>query len=350
MKKTFVLIVLTGMGLLLGAADMSAWQTPRRGVMVSENISAEDLAVLNDWNVNLVRWQLRWKDHPKSPADHATAAEYDAWLESALEHFDEMLPLLRQYGIKVVLDLHTAPGGRRESDAVCTVFLKPEFQKQLVDVWTKIATRYRNNPDIIAYDIMNEPVIPDNFPAGIKPWREQASDVIRAIRRIDPGMPIVFENHQWAIPNTMTNLQPLPFRNIIYSIHFYYPYEIAFQGLNGSPNGIPYPGPAGGVEWNRDRLEQELKPVIDFQKQNNCLIYIGEFSCIRWAPGETRANLLRDMISIFEAHNWPWTYHAFREWSGWSVEHNNDSNDPNPSATQTTSEKLLRSYFDTNKK
>ena len=27
------------------------------------------------------------------------------------------------------------------------------------------------------------------------------------------------------------------------------------------------------------------------------------------------------MISINEAYGWDWTYHAYREWQGWSVEY-----------------------------
>ena len=26
-------------------------------------------------------------------------------------------------------------------------------------------------------------------------------------------------------------------------------------------------------------------------------------------------------VSIFREYGWDWTYHAFREWPGWSVEH-----------------------------
>lgn len=95
-------------------------------------------------------------------------------------------------------------------------------------------------------------------------------------------MPVVFENQQWAIPNTLTNFRPLPFRDVIYSIHFYYPYEVAFQGLNGSPTGIEYPGKINGEMWDRARLEKELLPVIDLQKKHDVRIFIGEFSCIRW--------------------------------------------------------------------
>ncbi len=348
MKISLAAVVL-GSG-TLWAAGMDEWKTPRRGVMISESISAEDLAVLDRWNVNLVRWQLRWGDFPKSPADSASAEEYDAWLEQALAHFDRMLPLLEQYGIKVVLDLHTPPGGRLHPGALCQTFLNTDFQRQFIDVWKRIATRYRGNSTIIAYDLMNEPVIPETPARGVKDWRTLALETIAEIRRIDSKMPIVFENHQWAIPNTLENFEPLPVADVIYSIHFYYPYEVAFQGLNGAPNGIVYPGKINGEYWDRARLAKVLEPVSELQRKHGVPIYIGEFSCIRWAPEATGVSLLGDMISIFEENQWSWTYHAFREWSGWSVEHNSDSNDPNPSPTPTPRQLLLQEAFRKNVK
>jgi len=42
-------------------------------------------------------------------------------------------------------------------------------------------------------------------------------------------------------------------------------------------------------------------------------MYIGEFSAIRWAPDGSAYRYLKDLIDVFEAHGWDWSYHAFRE-------------------------------------
>ena len=36
---------------------------------------------------------------------------------------------------------------------------------------------------------------------------------------------------------------------------------------------------------------------------------------------------LKDVISAFEEHGWDWTYHVFREWPVWSVEHEGEGDD-----------------------
>ena len=48
-------------------------------------------------------------------------------------------------------------------------------------------------------------------------------------------------------------------------------------------------------------------------------ILVGEFSAAAWAKGADA--YIRDCIEVFDSYGWDWAYHAFREWPGWSVEH-----------------------------
>ena len=96
--------------------------------------------------------------------------------------------------------------------------------------------------------------------------------------------------------------------------------------------------------------EVSKEPVRNWQRDCGVQIYIGEFSAIRWAPDNSAYRYLKDLIDIFEAHDWDWTYHAFREWSGWSVEHGSDPKDTKPSAHPTDRQKLLLEWFAKNEK
>jgi hypothetical protein len=125
----------------------------------------------------------------------------------------------------------------------------------------------------------------------------------------------------------------------------YAPGAFTHQGVHGTGKPYRYPGEIDGKRWDKAQLEAALKPAVDFQKTYGVHIYIGEFSAIRWAPDNSACRYLRDLIEIFEAHDWDWTYHAFREWDGWSVEHGPDRRDHKPSPTPTDRERLLRSWF-----
>ena len=88
--------------------------------------------------------------------------------------------------------------------------------------------------------------------------------------------------------------------------------------------------------------------VLEFQQKYDVPIYVGEFSAIRWAPENSAYRYLNDVIEIFEEYGWDWTYHAFREWSGWSVEHTEDRSNNSPATEPTERELLLRRYFKKN--
>jgi hypothetical protein len=130
----------------------------------------------------------------------------------------------------------------------------------------------------------------------------------------------------------------------------YVPGAFTHQGVFGESKPVVYPGEAEGKHWDKAQLEAALKPVIDFQKAYNAHIYMGEFSAIRWAPDNSACRYIKDVIDICEAHDWDWTYHAFREWDGWSVEHGADRNDHSPAKTPTDREQLLKSWFAKNQK
>ena len=48
---------------------------------------------------------------------------------------------------------------------------------------------------------------------------------------------------------------------------------------------------------------------------------------------------------MFDEYGWDWTYHAFREWNGWSVEHEgSNSQDLKPSAGNPRKDALLEGF------
>jgi hypothetical protein len=137
----------------------------------------------------------------------------------------------------------------------------------------------------------------------------------------------------------------------VYSVHVYLPHAFTHQGVNDDgKKQYVYPGLIDGRQWDKAALEAALRPVVDFQKAYGVHIFIGEFSAIRWAPDASACRYIRDVIDICEAHGWDWTYHAFREWQGWSAEHGSERADTRPAAEPTDRQKLLCEWFAKNEK
>jgi hypothetical protein len=131
--------------------------TPLRGAMVADNIDETGAAKLaNDWKANVVRFQLVGSRAGGPTADYTPA--YNAWLESELGKLDRFLPIAQKYGLKVVVDMHSAPGGRISPWIGDRIFEDVRYQDKLAEAWDIISKRYRGNPAIWGYDLCNEPL------------------------------------------------------------------------------------------------------------------------------------------------------------------------------------------------
>ena len=322
-----------------------------RGTMVSPDINEASLRVLGkDWNANVLRWQLvRYMPPGKSPL----ASEYDGWLEGELKKLDAALPLCEKYGLYVVVDLHSPPGGSptvsRYVGSDAGLFADKAAQAKFVEVWQKMARRYKGAKPVWGFDLANEPV-EDFVEEGCDDWHDLAERAAKAVRAIDPDRTIIVEPPDWGNPAGIREFAPIDVPGVVYSVHMYVPHEFTHQGVFADTKPVNYPGEIGGKTWDKAALAATLQPVVAFQKAYGVHIYLGEFSAIRWAPDGSAARYLKDLIDIFEANGWDWTYHAFREWQGWSVEHGSDKADTKPAAQPTDRQKLLCDWFAKNRK
>jgi len=313
-----------------------------RGVMYGPHGKEGDLRDLASWHANLIRWQLYWYKGSLHDLD-----AYDRWLNKTMDEIDGFLPLCEKLGLRVVIDLHTPPGGTRNRQM--GIFEEKRFQEKFVESWDRIATRFKNRPAIWAYDLLNEPVEGAIAP-GLEDWPTLAERVAKRVRAIDPVRAIIFEPGPFGGWDNLPFIKPLDVPGVIYSVHLYDPMQLTHQGvLSGTPVGVSYPGEIAGRRWDKDALRRALEPVRQFQLDYGVPIYIGEFSCIRWAPGESAPRYLRDAIDIFEEYGWDWSYHAYREWQGWNVEIGSDKNDETPATQPTLRQRILMSAFEKNR-
>ena len=302
-------------GSLADAAIHSGGITPLRGVMSpSRDMTEEDFRTLEAWGVTLLRYQMTRSGDQNANHD---LEEFDHWLCGRLDHLDTIvLPLAEKHGIKVAIDLHEPPGGINGSNEMA-LFHDADCAGYFVAMWRRIAERFRGRSCIYGYDLINEPVQTAETLPDCDFWNLQRR-AAEAIREIDLETPILIESNLMDSPGAFASLSPLTLTNIIYEVHMYNPGAFTHQNLHGEARpGPAYPDPA--QKWDKAYLRRILAPVRDFQSRHGANIYVGEFSAVAWAQGA--GAYLRDCISLFEEYGWDWTYHAFRQWPGWSVEH-----------------------------
>ena len=200
-------------------------------------------------------------------------------------------------------------------------------RESVISLWKFLAGRYKNNPAIGGYDLWNEPRELFNYALYLR-WQQE---IIDAIRTIDKDHVIAIE----CIDNDMFAMM-LPFAdpNIIYSPHGYSILEITHQGVDkydpteNVRNKYPTLKSTSNLSapWGKSELSKQHDNVRIMAHRFHVPVFIGEFSCINWAPindnGKwTSTEWINDNISLLEAEGWSWTYHAWRgDWVGWEAE------------------------------
>ena len=317
-----------------------------RGVMSPGSFNPEttiqkDLPDLKSWGANLIRWQLIRQWHARN--NNQDPEEYLGWVNARIPEVKQVLDKCQELGIKVVLDLHVAPGGRADSGHM-NMFEKKLFADTFEQAWINLSTAVKGHPALYAYDLINEPS---------QPAKKQMIDylslqyrVAKTVRGIDPDTPIIIESNGWDSPTDFTYLTPLPMKDIIYQAHMYNPGAYTHQGIGTRSKGVKYPDDK--KKWNKETMRKHLQPVRDFELKHGAKIYFGEFSAARWAEGAEI--YIQDVIDIFEEYGWDWSYHAFRESHCWDVEIPPDGNPGAQNRVEMTARKqVLVNAFKKNK-
>lgn len=320
-----------------------------RGAMAHPRISREDVKVFGeDWNGNVLRYQLL---HMPKRGDENDLDIYDAWLERELDYLDQVLGWCQQYGVLVVVDLHSPPGGNLGDSGTVNAsgpfWSNPEAQEHFIKVWRRITKHYKGTElPIWGFDLLNEPE-DRTVVEGCADWQTLADQAAHAVREIDPDRTLIIEPPRSGGPSGFLEFQPIDLPRIVYSFHMYEPLTYTHQGVFGS-SGVAYPGEIDGEYWDKAKLEECMQPAIDFAQKYRVQLYIGEFSVTRWAPGAEQ--YLADVIAIFESHGWDWTYHSYREWHAWNLELGTDEDDQSPTNQPGKRLQVILDYFKKNQK
>jgi len=199
---------------LAGPEEAARFWRDFRDVYVQE----QDLAFLSAAGFTTVRIPLHWKFFLDASDLSKVDPNGEGW---AL--IDRAIGWAKAHNIKVILDIHAAPGGQTgvnhdDGPGYPLTFYVPEFQRRTIAMWRAIAQRYRDEATVLAYDLLNEPITPyhdtDYLNPRLEPFYEK---IAAAIREVDPNHPIIFAAAQWS---TNFNVFGPPFiENAGYTYH-----------------------------------------------------------------------------------------------------------------------------------
>ncbi|MBN8215622.1 MAG: cellulase family glycosylhydrolase [Spirochaetes bacterium] len=305
----------------------------------------------DEWKANMFKLWFRAKGDP---------AQVDRDLAAWLPGVDRGLAFAKSKGLYVVLHLGAFEWGVREHGDNSRIYEDPAYAQKVVDIWKLIAARYKGNTTIYAFELLNESCLRMPPAPGCPDYETLMERAALAVNAIDPARTVLVQPEEWWGIRSFERLRPIRAPNVVYAPHVYHPFSVTHSGVgawyaqyraktkNVTWEPKAYPGLVDGILWDKDAVRRELQPARDFQIAYNVHMNVSEFSCVRWAPGESRVRLLRDMIDLFEEYGWDWMYHGYPEFNGWMPQLGSDPFDERRPLTPTATEELLKGWFSKN--
>jgi glucan 1,3-beta-glucosidase len=177
----------------LGAADETAWCVELGPEAAAQRLRAHwrgfitraDFAWLASVGVDALRIPLgHWIFGPPYPRHARYGDRAHPYVEGGIDVLDRALGWAEELGLRVVLDLHAAPGCQNGFDnggmqGVCEWHTRAEYRAHSVDVLGRLAQRYRASPALCAIEVLNEPRwdVPTSL---LEHYTLRAADAIRA--------------------------------------------------------------------------------------------------------------------------------------------------------------------------
>lgn len=138
---------------------------------------------------------------------------------------DRVIGWCREEQVYVILDMHAAPGGQTgynidNSWGYPFLFDDPASQEITVELWKRLAERYKNETIVIGYDLLNEPIADfyksDSINAKLEPLYKR---ITKTVRSVDKNHIIFYGGAQW---NTNFDVFGTPFDSkSAYTFHLY---------------------------------------------------------------------------------------------------------------------------------
>jgi Endoglucanase len=178
-----------------------------------EFFKEEDFKLLKECGVNFIRVPFNYRLFIE---DNHT----ESYLEEGFTYFNHLFSLCKKYEIFALIDLHTTPGSQNpdwhsdNSNGVPLFWKYQIFRRQITKLWGAIASRYKEEPFLMGYDLINEPAM-----ANWSMLNEFYEETIKAIREVDKNHVIVLEGDQFSMD--FSGLKQFDDKQLALSFHYY---------------------------------------------------------------------------------------------------------------------------------
>lgn len=266
-------------------------------------ITDDDFSKIEALGFNCVRIPFWYRNFMNSSGNWFTVRHDD---NDGFKRLDKIIEQCAAHGLYVILDMHGCPGGQSMNQSTGVAGKNELYNNEknlsiMENLWVAIAERYKDNPVVAAYDIMNEPMNNGGY-TGTRAWQAGSGDAIRltnnvydrmikAIRKTGDNHVITVEGI-WSIYN-LPDPETMGWDNMMYQLHLY--------------------------DVTKANIDGRLKEMTELAREKyKTAILVGEYNN---KEGQRYASGQYDEIGLNRVK---WTYKAVNAWyDGWGLYNKN---------------------------
>lgn len=252
---------------------------------LANDIRKIDIDSMAAWGFNSVRLPMHYRLYTLA-VDEEPVAGKDTWLEKGFTLTDSLLSWCKADHLYLILDLHATPGGQGNDLPISdrdpskpSLWESAANRQKMIALWYRLAQRYKNEPWIGGYDIINEPnwgFEDSTDKKGTKetknaPLRQLMMDITAAIRTVDQRHIIIIEGNGFG--NNYRGVLPPWDNNMVLSFHKY---------------------------WNPN-TEEAIRSFLDLREKYHIPLWLGE-------SGENKNAWYKECIRLVESHGIGWSW------------------------------------------
>ncbi|KAG6833299.1 Endo-1,4-beta-xylanase 5 [Tephrocybe sp. NHM501043] len=239
----------------------------------------------------------------------------------AFKHLDRAIAACAKHSVYTIIDLHSAPGGQSggwHADAgmhLPMFWRHKDFQDRVVWLWKELAVRYKDNPWVAGYNLLNEPADPTPNAQGLVNLYDRLSVAIR--EEVKDERHIIFlDGNTFAtdftgFPDDVRDGGRWP--NTAFAIHDY-----AVEGFPGE-RGENYEGTPEQVAVIKAKYQRKR----NWMDERGLCVWNGEWGPVyarkEYEGDETektntrREAVLRDQLAIYKEDNLSWSIWLYKD-------------------------------------
>jgi endoglucanase len=256
-------------------------------------LEADFFQKIKDAGFNSVRIPINWAAHAKNDPPYEIDPKF-------FERIDWAIDQGLSRGLAVVINVHHYDG----------IFREPaKHQPRLEALWRQIARRYKDRPDRLFFELLNEP----QGALNDEKWSAMIPPLLAAIRESNPERIVIVGPASWNNLHHFDNLT-LPERDcrLIVTFHDYSPMEFTHQGaefMKDSKKWLGRKWPASPKD--EETLHKEFDKAAEWGKKHHRPLYLGEFGSYHFADMDSRARWTQAMVQEAGKHGMSWAYWEF---------------------------------------